>query len=324
MRPSVGRRPSQRCAALANAYLSFCQANPSYFRLIMAFDRGRFEESISPRTVPGGAGQEPAGDWTWWPRPSSMGKASGEFRVDDPWQAAGSVWAALNGVLVLMAHPLRRQMLQSDLATMFQATLDLVVRRLKEVGQAGYPPQRRKTHERSRHCRGRADPHRQPRRRVPHADGAAPGRPGLQGGHRPGGHRSQPVRRRDPGLHRPAERRAQHRPGGGAAGRRAGPRARLHGAAQLRLGHAVHHLRLPGHPGRRWRGVSVRRRREHEHLALRGARRALGPQAAPRHLCRHPVGGPDRPGLRPDDGLHRREPGHDVQHQPRAAGQVCR
>ncbi len=54
------------------------------------------------------------------------------FHVEDPWQAAGSVWAALNGVLVLMGHPLRQQLLRSDLETMFEATLDLVLRGLKD------------------------------------------------------------------------------------------------------------------------------------------------------------------------------------------------
>ena len=62
------------------------------------------------------------------------GKASGAFRVDDSWQAAGTVWAALNGVLVLMAHPLRQTILRSDVATMFQATLNLVLRGLKDGG----------------------------------------------------------------------------------------------------------------------------------------------------------------------------------------------
>jgi hypothetical protein len=33
----------------------------------------------------------------------------------------------MNGVMVLMAHPLRRQMLKVDLETAFQATLDLVL-----------------------------------------------------------------------------------------------------------------------------------------------------------------------------------------------------
>ena len=44
-----GQPPEAECTLqeLANAYLRFCQSNPSYFRLIMAFDRGRFEESIS-------------------------------------------------------------------------------------------------------------------------------------------------------------------------------------------------------------------------------------------------------------------------------------
>jgi TetR/AcrR family transcriptional regulator len=49
-RPVLSQEPECTCRKLANAYLEFCQANPSYFRLIMAFDRGRFEESISPQT----------------------------------------------------------------------------------------------------------------------------------------------------------------------------------------------------------------------------------------------------------------------------------
>jgi hypothetical protein len=34
--------------------------------------------------------------------------------------------------LVLMAHPLRQQMLRSDVQTMFQATLELVLKGLKK------------------------------------------------------------------------------------------------------------------------------------------------------------------------------------------------
>jgi hypothetical protein len=68
-------------------------------------------------------------------RTVEQGVSSGVFQVDDPWQAAGSVWAALNGVLVLMGHPLRQRMLRSDLDTMFQATLDLVLKGLQDGGQ---------------------------------------------------------------------------------------------------------------------------------------------------------------------------------------------
>jgi TetR/AcrR family transcriptional regulator, fatty acid metabolism regulator protein len=112
--------------SLAGAYLRFCQANPNYFRLIMAFDHGRFEEAISPGLYQEVLDQSLQG-LGLAARAIEEGRVLGVFRVSDPWQAAGSMWAALNGVLVLMAHPLRRQMLRSELGTMFQATLDLVL-----------------------------------------------------------------------------------------------------------------------------------------------------------------------------------------------------
>jgi AcrR family transcriptional regulator len=116
--------------ALANAYLQFCQSHPNYFRLIMAFDRGRFEESI-PHDLYQQVLDQSLRALSLVARTIEMGREAGVFRVEDPWQAAGSTWAALNGVLVLMAHPLRRAMLKSDVETMFQATLDLVVAGLK-------------------------------------------------------------------------------------------------------------------------------------------------------------------------------------------------
>jgi TetR/AcrR family transcriptional regulator len=116
--------------ALADAYLTFCQSHPNYFRLIMAFDRGRFEESIPPKLYQRVLDRSLRG-LTLVAETIEAGKASGAFHVEDPWQSAGSVWAALNGVLVLMAHPLRQRMLRSDVQTMFQATLDLVLKGLK-------------------------------------------------------------------------------------------------------------------------------------------------------------------------------------------------
>ena len=97
----------------------------------MAFDRGRFEESISRRLYQKVLNKSLQG-LNLVAQTIEQGKISGEFHIDDPWQAAGSVWAALNGVLVLMAHPLRQRMLRNDLVTMFQATLDLVVKGLKD------------------------------------------------------------------------------------------------------------------------------------------------------------------------------------------------
>ena len=116
---------------MANAYLGFCQSNPSYFRLIMAFDRGRFEESIS-HELHEQVVNTSLQALDLLARTIERGRVAGVFHVEDPWQAAGSVWAALNGVLVLMGHPLRQQLLRSDLETMFEATLDLVLRGLKD------------------------------------------------------------------------------------------------------------------------------------------------------------------------------------------------
>jgi AcrR family transcriptional regulator len=116
--------------ALSTAYLDFCQSNPSYFRLIMAFDRGRFEEQISPKLYKQVLSKSLQG-LNLLAQTIEDGHRAGVFHVSDPWQAAGSVWAALNGVLVLMGHPLRRQLLKSDVENMFQVTLDLVIKGLK-------------------------------------------------------------------------------------------------------------------------------------------------------------------------------------------------
>jgi len=124
--------PAEDCLrTLALAYLSFSQLHPNYFRLIIAFDRGRFEELI-PHELYEEVLEKSMFGLALLTQTIDRGKKTGAFRVDDPWQAAGSVWAALNGVLVLMAHPLRQRLLQSDLQTMFQATLDLVVKGLKD------------------------------------------------------------------------------------------------------------------------------------------------------------------------------------------------
>jgi AcrR family transcriptional regulator len=132
--PTSPRPAEEALRALANTYLHFCQAHPSYFRLIMAFDRGRFEESISRQLHQKVLNQSLQG-LDLLAQTVDRGCHEGVFHAADSWQAAGSVWAALNGVLVLMAHPLRQSLLKSDLETMFQATLDLVVRGLQD-GQA--------------------------------------------------------------------------------------------------------------------------------------------------------------------------------------------
>lgn len=125
--------PQPALRALANAYLDFCRSYPNYFRLIMAFDRGRFEELIAHDLYQEILDKSLLG-LDLVAQAIRRGQQARVFQVDDPWQAAGSTWAALNGVLVLMAHPLRQRMLRSDVETMFQATLDLVLRGLERQG----------------------------------------------------------------------------------------------------------------------------------------------------------------------------------------------
>jgi AcrR family transcriptional regulator len=132
--PALATPPECTLESLANTYLQFCQSHPNYFRLIMAFDRGRFEESIT-RELHQQVVKKSMQGLGMLAQTIEQGKKSGAFRIDNAWQAAGSVWAALNGVLVLMAHPLRQRLLRSDLETMFQATLDLVVRGLTDGQQ---------------------------------------------------------------------------------------------------------------------------------------------------------------------------------------------
>jgi TetR/AcrR family transcriptional regulator len=122
--------PAETLASLARAYLRFSQANPSYFRLIMAFDRGRFEGGIS-RELHQEVLERSLRGLDLLAQTIEQGQQDGTFAVDDAWRAAGSAWAAVNGVLVLMAHPLRQRLLRTDLETMFGVTLDLVIRGLK-------------------------------------------------------------------------------------------------------------------------------------------------------------------------------------------------
>ncbi len=273
--------------ALAHAYLDFCQNNPNYFRLIMAFDRGRFEESISRELYKEVLNRSLHG-LALVKQTIEMGTATGVFHVEDPWQAAGLVWAALNGVLVLMAHPLRQRLAA-------ERSQDDV------PGHAGLGRKR---------PRGRSQPD-------------------LEGGERMkkvvivGGVRT-PI-----GSHGGAFRTltAQHlaslvfrevveRVGIdpllfddvilGCIGQQSDA-PNIGRVAGLLAGVPVN---VPGYTVQRncvsgmvsitsaYQAIqagdgevfSVRRRREHEHLALRGARRALGSEAAPRHLCGHALG----------------------------------
>lgn len=121
----------ERLWRLARTYLDFSQAHPNYFRLMMAFDRGRFREHISPELYEQIL-QQSMRSLELVTQTIRQGIQTGAFSCDNPQLCAGALWAALNGVLVLMANPLRRQMLSVELEPMFEATMRLVVRGLRQ------------------------------------------------------------------------------------------------------------------------------------------------------------------------------------------------
>jgi len=125
-----------RIRRLARAYLSFFQEEPDYFRLLMALDRGRFQETVPEEVYQQVLTQSLRG-LHWLVQAVQQGMDEGRFQVEDARQAAGVLWAALNGVLVLLGHPLRREILASELETLYEAALETVLRGWRhEVGGA--------------------------------------------------------------------------------------------------------------------------------------------------------------------------------------------
>jgi AcrR family transcriptional regulator len=122
---------TERVRRLSQAYLTFFEQEPQYFRLLMATDRGRFEDSVTPEIY----GQVLAASLDgldWAAKAIQQGVDEGVFRCCDARQAASVLWATMNGVLELMEHPLRREMIGVEREALFQAALETVIRGLQE------------------------------------------------------------------------------------------------------------------------------------------------------------------------------------------------
>lgn len=125
----------ERIRRLAHAYLRFAQEHPEDFRLLMALDRGGFREKVPPELYQEVLSSSLRG-LELLTDAVRQGVREGVFASDDPRQTAGALWAALHGVLMLMGHSLRRQMLAMELEPMFEATLELQLRGLRrEAGE---------------------------------------------------------------------------------------------------------------------------------------------------------------------------------------------
>lgn len=124
---SVPLSAETRLRRLAAAYLQFFQNENEYFRLMMAFDRGQFQESVTPEVYHQILMRSVRG-LRWVVRAVEQGIADGQFKVTDAKNSAGMYWAALNGALVLISHPLRRELIEQEIETLYTGVMELMLK----------------------------------------------------------------------------------------------------------------------------------------------------------------------------------------------------
>jgi AcrR family transcriptional regulator len=124
------RTGEARVRRLASAYYDFYHNENDYFRLLMAFDRGHFQETVSPEIYERILHRS-LRSLRWLAE--AMQQAIGErsFAAGDARRMAGMLWAALNGVLVLTSHPLRRELVEQEVERLYEGVLDNMLRGLK-------------------------------------------------------------------------------------------------------------------------------------------------------------------------------------------------
>ncbi|MEE8163460.1 MAG: TetR/AcrR family transcriptional regulator [Anaerolineae bacterium] len=120
----------KRLRQLVEAYCQFAHTYPHYLRLLLALDRGRFQERVSAEVY-----QEILTESTRGlklvAKAIRQGTEEGVFTADDPLLTAGVLWGALNGALNLMANPVRREMILVEPEAVFDASFELFLRGLQ-------------------------------------------------------------------------------------------------------------------------------------------------------------------------------------------------
>lgn len=127
---SVPRGGEARVRRLAAAYYDFYQQKPDYFRLMMAFDRGQFRESVSAEVYEQIL-RRSLRSLSWVVNATQQGMDEGQFVPGDARQQTSMLWAALNGVLVLTSHPLRLELVEQDVAQLYGGVLDTMLKGMR-------------------------------------------------------------------------------------------------------------------------------------------------------------------------------------------------
>jgi len=120
----------ERLRQLGWSYLQFFQREPLYFRFLMAMDRGRFRDAVTPRVYQEVLEASMEG-LDWVVRAVEQGVEDGLFACCDAQQAAATLWATLNGVLELMNHPLRREMVGVSTEVLYCTAVETLIRGLQ-------------------------------------------------------------------------------------------------------------------------------------------------------------------------------------------------
>jgi hypothetical protein len=95
-------------------------------------DRGRFQEAIPSELYEGILAASLEG-LNRAVRVVEQGVEEGMFTCSDAPKAACVFWASLNGVLQLMEHPLRREMVGVGRQALYQSTVETVIKGLKST-----------------------------------------------------------------------------------------------------------------------------------------------------------------------------------------------
>jgi TetR/AcrR family transcriptional regulator len=119
-----------RLRRISAAYLDFFQNEGEYFRLMMAFDRGQFQEAVNAEVYQQILMRSMRG-LRWVVRAIEQGIQDGAFSVTDARHAAGMYWAALNGALVIISHPLRRELIEQEVELLYNGIMENMLRGFK-------------------------------------------------------------------------------------------------------------------------------------------------------------------------------------------------
>ena len=124
----------ERLRRLGRAYVCFFDREPQYFRLLMATDRGQFRETVTAEIYQEVLAASVEGlDLVVCA--VEQGMSEGTIAVCDARHAAATLWATLNGVLELMGHPLRREMVGIEREAFYEIATEVVIHGLQTIPQ---------------------------------------------------------------------------------------------------------------------------------------------------------------------------------------------